>query len=223
MCMDLTGLTFYHGSAAESVTPTFGLGDDRHDYGRGFYLTDDLSLAKEWAVCRPDARNGWVHAFKVTDPGLSVMDFQELGVLAWMAELMKHREAGKSRRFSMLSQKFISKYGVDSSGYDIIRGWRANASYFYIVTEFVHDEIDVDILEELLMLGGLGIQYCIKSQRAFSALAKVDGYPRPVPYGDYNAKYNDRDKLARDRMDELISGPANRAVRVMSTVVEGIA
>lgn len=219
--MDLTGLTFYHGSAAESVTPTFGLGDDRHDYGKGFYLTDDLSLAKEWAVCRPDAQNGWVHAFKVVDSGLSVLDFQELGVLAWMAELMKHREAGKSRRFSMLSQKFIAKYGVDSSGYDIIRGWRANASYFYIVTEFVHDEIDVDILEELLMLGGLGIQYCIKSSRAFAALAKVDGYPRPVPYGDYNAKYNERDKRARDRMDELISGSANKAVRVMSTLVEG--
>ena len=50
MHMDLTGLTFYHGSAAESVTPTFGLGDDRHDYGKGFYLSDDLSLAKEWAV-----------------------------------------------------------------------------------------------------------------------------------------------------------------------------
>ena len=219
--MDLTALTFYHGSAAESVTPTFGLGDDRHDYGKGFYLTDDLSLAKEWAVCRPDAQNGWVHAFKVVDSGLSVLDFQELGVLAWMAELMKHREAGKSRRFNMLSQKFIAKYGVDSSGYDIIRGWRANASYFYIVTEFVHDEIDVDILEELLMLGGLGIQYCIKSPRAFAALAKVDGYPRPVPYGDYNAKYNERDKQARDRMDELISGPANKAVRVMSTLVEG--
>jgi hypothetical protein len=219
--MDLTVLTFYHGSAAESVTPTFGLGDDRHDYGKGFYLTDDLSLAKEWAVCRPDAQNGWVHAFKVVDSGLSVLDFQELGVLAWMAELMKHREAGKSRRFNMLSQKFIAKYGVDSSGYDIIRGWRANASYFYIVTEFVHDEIDVDILEELLMLGGLGIQYCIKSPRAFAALAKVDGYPRPVSYGDYNAKYNERDKQARDRMDELISGPANKAIRVMSTLVEG--
>ena len=219
--MDLTGLTFYHGSAVESVTPTFGLGDERHDYGRGFYLSDDLSLAKEWAVCRPDAQNGWVHAFRIVDRGLSVMDFQELGVLAWMAELMKHREAGKSRRFNMLTQKFIAKYGVDSSGYDVIRGWRANASYFYIVTEFVHDEIDVDILEELLMLGGLGIQYCIKSSRAFAALEKVDGYPRPVPYGDHNAKYNERDKQARDRMDELISGPANKAVRVMSTLVEG--
>lgn len=43
-----------------------------------------------------------------------------------------------------------------------------NASYFYISKEFVRDNIDIDILEELLLLGGLGIQYCIKSELAYS-------------------------------------------------------
>ena len=217
--MNLTGQTFYHGSAAESVLPTFGLGDDHHDYGRGFYLTDDESLAKEWAVCRPEAKNGWVHAYRLEDPELSVLDFHQQGVLAWMAELMKHREAGRSKRFNMLSQKFIEKYGVDSSGYDVIRGWRANASYFYIVTEFVHDEIDIDILEELLMLGGLGIQYCLKSEHAFAAVKRVEGFPQPVDFAMFSARYNDRDRQARDRMDELIAGPKNRAIKVMSTLV----
>lgn len=42
-------------------------------------------------------------------------------------------------------------------GYDVIKGWRANASYFCIAKEFVRDNIDLDILEELLSLGGLGI------------------------------------------------------------------
>ena len=217
--MSLAERILFHGSAAESVAPTFGLGDDRHDYGRGFYLTDDLSLAKEWAVCRPEATNGWVHAYRINDDGLSVLDFQQLGVLAWMAELMKHREAGRSKRFNMLSEKFVAKYGVDSSGYDIIRGWRANASYFYIVTEFVHDEIDIDILEDLLMLGGLGMQYCLKSERAFASVTRVDGYPQPVDYSVFNPKYSERDRQARDRMDELIAGPANKAVKVMSTLV----
>ena len=50
---------------------------------------------------------------------------------------------------------------------------RANASYFYIAKEFVRDNIDVDILEELLSLGGLGIQYCIKSELAYSKLHKI--------------------------------------------------
>ena len=38
---------------------------------------------------------------------------------------------------------------------DVIKGWRADASYFYIAKAFVRDEIDVEILEELLLLGGL--------------------------------------------------------------------
>ena len=83
----------------------------------------------------------------------------------------------------------------------------------------MHDEIDIDILEDLLMLGGLGFQYCLKSERAFASVRKVDGYPQPVDYASFNAKYNERDRQARDRMDELIAGPANKAVKVMSTLV----
>ena len=212
-------MILYHGSASDSVVPTFGLGNDHHDYGRGFYLTDDLDLAREWAVCRPEEANGWVHAYRLKSSDLKVLDFQRQGVLAWMAELMKHREAGRSKRFGMLSERFIAKYGVDSSGYDVIRGWRANASYFYIVTEFVHDEIDIDILEELLMLGGLGMQYCLKSEKAFACVEPVSGYPVPVEYASFNARYNERDRQARDRMDELIAGPCNAAIKVMSTLV----
>ena len=119
----------------------------------------------------------------------------------------------------MLAGKFIAKYGVDSSGYDVIRGWRADASYFYIVTEFVHDEIDVDILEELLMLGDLGVQYCLKSERAFAAIERVEGYPKEVDYAMFNPRYSERDRIARDRMDMLIAGPRNRAEKVMSTLV----
>ena len=41
---NITSTILYHGSAAEAVEPRFGLGDDRHDYGRGFYLTDSINL-----------------------------------------------------------------------------------------------------------------------------------------------------------------------------------
>ena len=66
-----------------------------------------------------------------------------------------------------------STYGIDTETYDVIKGWRANASYFYIAKEFVRDNIDVDILEELLSLGGLGIQYCIKTERAYAGLHEL--------------------------------------------------
>jgi hypothetical protein len=138
----------FHGSPNQVVTPVWGLGEERHDYGKGFYLTENIELAKEWAVCRPDASQGWVHKFELETSELKILDFQNENILSWLAELMKHREAADSKRYRMLAQKFIEKYGVETEGYDVIKGWRANASYFYIAKSFVRDEIDVEILEE---------------------------------------------------------------------------
>ena len=44
-------ITLYHGTPNEFVTPQYGYGEDKHDYGKGFYLTENIELAKEWAVC----------------------------------------------------------------------------------------------------------------------------------------------------------------------------
>ena len=81
---------------------------------------------------------------------------------------------------------------------------RANASYFYIAKEFVRDNIDVDILEELLSLGGLGIQYCIKSELAYSKLHEIKEDVLIVEYSEFNDKYNQRDTDARQRMRDLV-------------------
>ena len=212
-------IVLYHGTPNEKVVPTYGLGDDKHDYGRGFYLTEDHELAKEWAVCRPNEKNGWVHKYELETSGLKILDFEKLGVLCWLAELMKHRDAADSRRYHMLAAQFIRKYGVDTTGYDVIKGWRANASYFYIAREFVRDNIDIDILEELLSLGGLGIQYCIKSEKAYSQLTEIDEELSAVDYEEFNAKYNDRDSKARQNMKDLVDSDSNKVTKVFSTLV----
>lgn len=214
----MSKIILYHGTSDESITPVYGGGKDHHDYGRGFYLTENLDLAKEWAVCRPDLKNGWVHKFELDCDGLKIMDFQEYPVLSWLAELMKHREAADSKRYRVLAAKFIDKYGIDVSSYDVIKGWRANASYFYIAKEFVRDNIDLDILEELLALGGLGIQYCVKSELAFTRLHEIKEELMPVDYAQFNAKYNQRDIDARLKMRELVNSDANKVTNVFSTL-----
>lgn len=123
---------------------------------------------------------------------MKILDFQHLDVLAWLAELMKHRDAADTKRYRMLAEKFIQKYGIDTSEYDIICGWRANASYFYIAKEFVRDNIDMDILEELLA----------------------------VPYSEFNDRYNQRDVTARRRMRELVDSDANKVTKVFSNLFE---
>ena len=213
-------LILFHGTPDRIVVPTFGKGEKKHDYGQGFYLSESIDLAKEWAVCRPNEERGWVHKYELETDGLRILDFQEKNVLAWLAELMKHRDAADSKRYRMLASKFIDKYGIDTETYDVIKGWRANASYFYIAKEFVRDNIDVDILEELLSLGGLGIQYCIKTERAYAGLHELKDELEIVEYTEFNDRYNARDIMARKKMRDLVNSDANTVTNVFSTLLE---
>lgn len=211
-------IILYHGSSNKVVLPQYGFGEGKHDYGKGFYLTESVELAKEWAVCRPDERNGWVHKYELDTRDLKILDFQEHNILSWLAELMKHRDASDLRRYKLLSKKFIAEYGIDTREYDVIKGWRANASYFYIAKEFVRDNVDIEILEELLSLGGLGIQYCIKSERAYAKLTEIADDLISVDYSEFNEKYNERDISARKKMRELVDSDANKVTNVFSTL-----
>ena len=214
MKSDKNTLILYHGSPNKEIRPTYGLGNDKHDYGKGFYLTESPVLASEWSVCNPTENNGWVHKYTLDVSELNILDFQECDILSWLAELMKHRDADTGRRYKVLAPRFIEKYQISTEGYDVIKGWRANASYFYIAKCFVRDEVDLDILPELLKLGDLGIQYCLKTEKAFhiTALQEID-------YHMINPQYTQRDRNAREAMYALINSEKNKIENVFSKLL----
>ncbi len=41
-------------------------------------MTANIELAKEWAVCRPDQSNGWVHKYELETDDLRILDFQQI-------------------------------------------------------------------------------------------------------------------------------------------------
>ncbi len=47
-------MVLWHGSQKIIEVPQFGLGKVHNDYGQGFYCTESLDLAREWA-CSGDA------------------------------------------------------------------------------------------------------------------------------------------------------------------------
>ena len=189
-------------------------------YHANNYLFDNLDLAKEYSAANPSNTNAYIHKYELDLSDLKVLDFTEYNVLSWLAELMKHRDADDSKRYKVLSKEFIEKYGIDTSGYDVIKGWRANASYFYIAKEFVRDNVDFDILEELLSLGDLGIQYCLKSQKAFDTLKELKKDLIAVDFKEFNEKYNKRDINARRNMRDLIDSDKNEVKNVFSRLLE---
>ncbi|MCC8140362.1 MAG: DUF3990 domain-containing protein, partial [Lachnospiraceae bacterium] len=56
-------LTLYHGSENIVRTPQYGKGSRNNDYGRGFYCTEEIELAKEWA-CSRDA-DGYANIYQL--------------------------------------------------------------------------------------------------------------------------------------------------------------
>ena len=84
----------------------------------------------------------------------------------------------------------------------------------------MRDNIDIDILAELLLLGGLGTQHCVKSARAYSRLHELTGELLSVEYAEFNDRYNKRDVEARKNMRDLVNSDANTVTNVFSTLFE---
>ena len=196
----------YHGSPNKTFTPEYGFGSDKQDYGRGFYTTPYENPAKEWAVYL--GSNGYLHTYTLDLSGLSVLSFDNLNPLCWIAELMKHRDADESEKYRRLAPQFIKKFGISTAGYDVIEGWRADSSYFQIAKCFVRGEFDYELLPTLLRQGSLKQQICIKSRKAYSRLKECEK-PKFVPSSVFLPLYTRRDNEARQSVKRIITSDSN--------------
>lgn len=204
-------IKLYHGSPNKIVHPTYGMGKDTHDYGRGFYLTSDIELAKEWARNKGVDVPGWLHSYELDCTGLSILDFEKIEKnrgLFWITELLQHRVPDSDALLEMHDlptyKAFLDKnFNLNAQMYDVVCGWRADDSYFKVATTFLGNVLDMTLLEKALRLGSLGIQYCCKSRDAFAALREV-AVPESVP-DEYALRYTKRDLAGRMAFDELIA------------------
>ena len=58
-------MRLYHGSSKVIETPVYGEGNPQNDYGLGFYCTENLELAKEWAC--PRENDGFANQYELKD------------------------------------------------------------------------------------------------------------------------------------------------------------
>ena len=161
----------YHGSPSIIKQPMYGKGKKYNDYGRGFYCTKNLELAKEWACS--DAIDGYANRYEIDTDGLKILDLSsdEYTILSWLAILLENRQTRLSspiekRARDYLLQHFLPKY----TRYDIIVGYRADDSYFSFVRSFVSNTISLEQLSYAMKLGELGEQFVLKSKKAFGAI-----------------------------------------------------
>lgn len=167
----MSRIILYHGSQKIVSQPVFGDGKVYNDYGRGFYCTEHLELAKEWAC--PTLDDGFANRYELDTKNLKILDLQspEYCTLHWLALLVNNRRFDLStpimrQGFYHLSQNFL----IDISSYDLIKGYRADDSYFSFAEAFLSNQICYKQLQEAMKLGKLGEQFVLKSKKAFNKI-----------------------------------------------------
>ena len=167
----MSKMILYHGSPDIIQEPMHGKGKEYNDYGRGFYCTEHLELAKEWA-CTED-EDGYVNKYEIDLSGLSVLNLsgEEYTILHWLALLMKYRSFRISTPVMKRGAEWLEdNFLIDLTPYDVIVGYRADDSYFTFARAFVNNEISLAQLAYAMRLGKLGEQFVIKSPSAFEKL-----------------------------------------------------
>ena len=162
-------VTLYHGSQKVIKKPQYGAGNPFNDYGLGFYTTKDKELAGEWAVLN-SGKDGRINEYKLDYNALSVLRLDSQPFEVGVAVLMLCRRGEYANEVQSRLDRFIEKYGIDISSYDVIEGWRANDSFFSYVRDFAAMALSLEKLKEAMRLGGLGTQVCLKTQMAFNQL-----------------------------------------------------
>ncbi len=196
----------YHGSNKIVQQPIYGFGNDANDYGKGFYCTEDIERAREWAAGHSTGATCYVNKYSLNLAGLNILNFgdSQYSILHWLTILLENRKLAKYNlpRAALRAQQYlINNFHTDISNVDVVIGYRADDSYFTFAHDFLVNTLPLECLQEALTLGYLGEQIVLISPKAFSAVT-FHGY-EAVSYQKYARLYKVRDNKARQAYQDM--------------------
>ena len=197
-------ITLFHGSEKVIRQPSLQAARPHNDYGRGFYCTLDEEMAKEWACKR--WRDGFANCYALRDSGLKVLDLLsgDYTVLHWIALLLSNRQFDlRGDAAPTVRDQVIARFGIDVSDYDVVVGYRADDSYFQYAQLFVENGLSVQNLGRALVLGELGEQTVLVSEKAFARLSFERAAPADASV--YCQRFTRRDGRARRDYRRLVA------------------
>ena len=196
-------ITIFHGSEKIIEHPIWGEGRKNNDFGIGFYCTESLELAKEWAVS--SLRDGFANKYILDTKYLNILNLNSSAytILNWIAVLVEHRLFSITTPVASKAKSYlVEKFGVNVNAFDIIRGYRADDSYFDYAESFINNAISVEQLAQAMKLGKLGEQIVIKSKYAFTKL-KYKGF-EVAEQGKYYVHRKSRNDEANRQYFEML-------------------
>ena len=175
-CDTSNKIQIYHGSDHIIKKPVYGGGKLHNDYGRIFYCAPDIEMAKEWAC--PSVMNGYANCYELDMEGLTVLNLNggDYHILNWLAILLENRTFSLKTEIAEAGYQYIKgTFGIPYKKYDVIRGYRADDSFFSFANAFLNNIITVEQLGKTMGLGELGEPIAIVSKRAFERKTDLHG------------------------------------------------
>lgn len=214
-------MELWHGSQQVVESPSLTRCRPHNDYGPGFYCTRHVKLAREWAC--PVLHDGFANHYRLDDEGLRTLDLSEPRhrILTWLALLLENRVVDLSNPVAREGRAFLlERCLIDTSGFDLIRGPRADDSYFSFARAFLNNTISVSQLARAMRLGELGEQVALVSERSFGRLEFVEA--EPVSCVPYYALRTRRDHEARRRHANIADGFDREGIYLRDLVTGGV-
>lgn len=202
-------MRIYHGSPFEIPQPLLSRGKPNNDYGRGFYCTEDIDMAREWA-CKGKEPPGFANEYDLSMEGLSVLDLSspEYTILNWMAVLLANRTFDLDTDVAIEVRDYlVENFMPPIAEADVVKGYRADDSYFNYADSFVNNALSLRRLDEALHLGQLGMQVALRTERAFDNLSYLGA--ETVAWDVYHPRYASRDADARSQWRTSVKKAAN--------------
>lgn len=199
-------IKLFHGSDHIIKSPLYLGGKEDNDYGNGFYVTEHEDQAKNWAALNGNPQNAIVNEYELDLQGIRVLDLNDCGVLAWIAEVVSHKGTNQEAA-TIIGNRLVEKYKVDTSGYDVIKGYRADDSYTQVIESFLQNQINIAEVERMFYKGSLGNQIFLKSEKAFSEIKWKGSYeiePEDSYKGEDSAARREVGRFLQKRMEVIL-------------------
>lgn len=196
----------YHGSDHIIQHPQYLGGKKDNDYGNGFYTTEYEDRARSWAGLNGNPEKSIVNIYDLQLDKLKVLDLNERGVLAWIAEVVANRGISEENA-AIVGDRLVELYKPDTTQTDIIKGYRADDSYTQVIEAFLLNQINLYEVERLFYKGSLGNQIFLKSEKAFEHIHWIESYSVTLSKEDKEADMYARREVSKflaERMKAIL-------------------
>jgi len=166
-------MKLFHGAGRILKRPVWGEGCIFNDFGQGFYVSEDLEVTKEWA-CQ-NRNNGYVSKYEleIKGEGINFLDLNsgDYNILNWLSIVLENRQFRINGEDAINARKYIlDNFYVDYWKCDIVRGYRADDSYFALANAFLNNDISLMNFYKAMNIGKRGIEIVLRTKKVYDLL-----------------------------------------------------